>query len=160
DRAAGVHRSSRTPGARRKVRVTDPSHVADLAAILDGIARGDYPPSDMGVTHVPQPSKRDAAVLSTTGHVIVAADVPGEWVATLLRAGAPGAAFNPPFLGALADATQRRVNNIDALLIAPARPARSGSSRSGSLALALSVVHDLDHPRVRRAARYRDCVTV
>lgn len=135
--------------------------MTSLGDILGGIARGEYPPSDMGVTHVPQPSKRDAAVVSTTAHVIVAADVPRDWVAERLPAGDPGAAFNPPFLGALAEATGRRVNNIDALLIGPARSgSRSAPSRSGQSAPSLSVVHDLDHPRVRRAARYRDCVTV
>jgi len=120
--------------------------------LLDDIARGDFPPTDMGVTHVAQPSPRDAAVIATTAHVIVAADVPPEWLAEHLPPGDPGAAFNPPFLGALEEKTERRVNNIDMLFVSP--------PRSGSPALALSAVHDREHPRVRRAGRYRDDITV
>jgi GNAT superfamily N-acetyltransferase len=126
--------------------------MSKLAALLSAIARGEFPPADMGVTHLPQPSEREAAVLATTAHVIVAADVPPEWLAEHLPPGDPGAAFNPPFLGALEAQTRRRVNNIDLLLISP--------PRSGPPGLSLSAVHDHDHPRVRRASRYRDDVTV
>jgi GNAT superfamily N-acetyltransferase len=123
-----------------------------VAGILDGIARGEFPPNDMGMTHVPQPSTRDAAVVATTGHVIVATDIDPDWLAEHYPHGQPGDAFNPPFLGALATALGRRVNNIDLMLIA--------APRSGRSALSLSAVRDHTHPRVRRAARYRDDVTV
>ena len=126
--------------------------MTSLAAILDGVARGEFPPNDMGMTHLPQPSMRDAAVLATTGHLLVAADVEPDWLAENYPHGQPGEAFNPPFLGALATAMGRRVNNIDLMLIA--------APRSGRSALSLSAVHDHTHPRVRRAARYRDDVTV
>jgi GNAT superfamily N-acetyltransferase len=126
--------------------------MTSLASLLDGIARGDFPPNDMGMTHVPQPSARDAAVLSTTGHVVVAADVEPQWLAERYPHGQPGEAFNPPFLGALETLTGRRVNNIDLMLIA--------APRSGSPGLSLSAMRDHSHPRVRRAARYRDDVTV
>jgi GNAT superfamily N-acetyltransferase len=126
--------------------------MTDLSTLLDEIARGEFPPTDMGVTHVRQPSEREAAVLATTAHAIVAADVAPEWLAEHLPPGDPGAAFNPPFLGALEAETGRRVNNIDMLFISP--------SRSGPPELSLSAVHDHDHPRVRRATRYRDDVTV
>lgn len=123
-----------------------------LAALLEGIERGEFPPADMGVTLVSPPSARDSAVLSTTAHVIVAADVTADWLAAHLPPRDPGAAFNPPFLGPLADVTGRRVNNIDVLALTP--------PRSGPPALSLSAIHDHDHPRVRRARRYRDDVTV
>jgi GNAT superfamily N-acetyltransferase len=126
--------------------------MTSLAGILDGIARGDFPPNDLGMTHVPQPSTRDAAILSTTGHVIVAADVEPGWLSGRYPHGQPGEAFNPPFLGAIEAATGRRVNNIDIMLIA--------APRSGPPALSLSAVHDHTHARVRRAARYRDDVAV
>jgi GNAT superfamily N-acetyltransferase len=126
--------------------------VTSLAALLDGIARGEFPPTDMGVTHVAQPSARDAAVISTTAHVIVAADVAPQWLGEHLPPGDPGAAFNPPFLGALADVTGRRVNNIDVLLLA--------SPRSGQPHVALTRIDDRTHSRVRRASRYRDDVAV
>jgi GNAT superfamily N-acetyltransferase len=125
--------------------------VTSLVVVLDGVARGELPPNDMGMTHVPQPSTRDAAVLATTGHVIVAADVDSRWLALHYPHGEPGEAFNPRFLGALEAVTGRRVNNIDIMLIAAPRP--------GPLGLLLSAVHDHTHPRVRRASRYRDDVT-
>jgi hypothetical protein len=126
--------------------------VTSLAALLEGIERGEFPPADMGATLVAQPSPRDAAVLSTTGHVIIAAEVTPGWLATTLPPAAPGEAFNPPFLGALTTLLGRRVNNIDALAISP--------PRSGPPALDLTEVQDQTHPRVRRARRYRDDVRV
>jgi GNAT superfamily N-acetyltransferase len=126
--------------------------VTTLAGILDGIARGEFPPNDMGLTHLPQPSVLGAAVLATTGHVIVAADIDPRWLAENYPHGQPGEAFNPPFLGALETVTRRRVNDIDIVLIATARPGPPG--------LSLAAVHDHTHPRVRRAARYRHDVAV
>jgi GNAT superfamily N-acetyltransferase len=126
--------------------------MTSLGGILHDIARGDFPPNNMGMTQVPQPSVRDAAVVSTTGHVIVAADVDPRWLAETYPHGQPGEAFNPPFLGALETATGRRVNNIDVMLIAAARPGPPG--------LALAAVQDHTHSRVRRASRYRADVMV
>lgn len=126
--------------------------MTSLASILDAIAGGDFPPNDMRMTHVPQPSARDAAVVATTGHVVVAADIEPRWLAEHYPHGQPGEAFNPAFLGALETLTGRRVNNIDIMLIAAPRPGPPG--------LSLSAVHDQTHPRVRRAARYRDDLTV
>jgi GNAT superfamily N-acetyltransferase len=126
--------------------------MTSLAGILDGVGRGEFPTNDMGMTHLAQPSVRDAAVLATTGHVIVAADVDPQWLVEHYPHGQPGEAFNPRFLGALEAVTGRRVNNIDIMLIAAARPGPPG--------LSLVAVHDHTHPRVRRAARYRDDLKV
>lgn len=123
-----------------------------LGALIESAEQGQFPPSDMGVTHVRQPSPRHGAVLAFTGHIVVAADVAPAWVARALPPGDPGAAFNPPFLGALEAELGKRANNIDALLLAPPLP--------GDPALPLTPVEDKDHPRVRRALRYRDAVMV
>ena len=118
-----------------------------LAALLNGIERGEFPAADMGVTLVPQPSPREVAVLGFTGHVVVAADVDPAWLAESLPPGDPGAAFAPPFLDALGSRVGRRVPCSDLLLVAPplAGPGPAG----------LTEVDGADHPRVRRAHRYR-----
>lgn len=122
-----------------------------LVALLRGVEQGRFPPPDGGLTVLAQPSPRAAAVLSFTGHVVVAADVDRAWVRTLLPPGELGEAFTPPFLAALADKTGRRVNSIDMLALAPPVPAAAG--------LPLTAVES-DHPRVRRARRYRQDVRV
>jgi GNAT superfamily N-acetyltransferase len=126
--------------------------VSKLGELIEAAERGVFPPADMGVSHVPQPTDKHAAVIGFTAHIIVAADVAPEWVATHLPPGDPGAAFNPPFLGALEQALNKRVNNIDAILVAPAL--------AGPPGLDLAPVEDQNHPRVRRALRYRDDVRV
>ena len=82
-----------------------------------------------------------------TGHVVVVADIASDWLARHLRPGQLSEAFTPPFLGAIAAQVGRRVNAIDLVAVAPALP--------GQPPLRLRPVTDLDHPRVRRARRYR-----
>lgn len=122
-----------------------------LAGLLRRVEQGVFPPPDGGLTVLAQPSPRTAAVLSFTGHVVVVADVDHAWVRTLLPPGELGEAFTPPFLAALAEKTGRRVNAIDMLALASPVPAPAG--------LPLAPVES-DHPRVRRARRYRDDVRV
>jgi len=123
-----------------------------LAGLLEAVERGDFPPVDMGVTHVAPARAGTGAVLGFTGHIVVAADLPPEWVADALPPGDPGAAFNPPFLGALERALDLRVNNIDVLTLVP--------PRAGRPEIALERLEDQTHPRVRRALRYRSDVSV
>lgn len=92
-----------------------------------------------------------AAVVSFTAHVIVAADVDHGWLSRQLRPWQLSEAFLPPFLSALSTRLDCRVNAIDMVTLAP--PA------AGTPALALQR-EDQDHPRVRRARRYRDDVAV
>jgi GNAT superfamily N-acetyltransferase len=101
---------------------------------------------------VPQPTPRQAAVVSFPGHIVVSADVPADWVAARLPDGDLSAPMNPPFLTEICAELGRRVNNIDMLLIAAPAP--------GPPQLPLAVVDDLEHIRVRRARRYREAVTV
>jgi len=122
-----------------------------LPSLLEAIERGEFPPADAGLTLLPQPSPRAAAVLSFTAHIVVAADVELRWVRGHLSPGELSEAFTPPFLGALSERLGRRVNAIDMLALAPSLPGAAG--------LALSVT-DSDHPRVRRARRYRDDISI
>lgn len=130
---------------------------AGLADILRGIERGVFPAPDLGVSVVPAPSERYSCVIGLTAHIVVAADVDPAWVHRQLPPGDLSAPLNPPFLSALENLTGRRVNAVDAMLLAPALtdPAERASVTTG-----LTELTDHDHPRVRRAWRYRDEVRV
>jgi ribosomal protein S18 acetylase RimI-like enzyme len=123
-----------------------------LGPILEGIERGEFPPADFQITHVAAPSPRESAVVSTTGHVIVAADVTPDWLGEHLPTNDPGAAFNPPFLRALELQLDRRVNNIDLMLLA--------GPMAGPPEVTVRTIEDQTHSRVRRAQRYRTDLTV
>lgn len=128
-----------------------------LADILRGVERGVFPTPDLGISVVPAPSEREAAVVAFTGHIVIAADVSREWVAERVPAGDLAAPTNPPFLTALAELTGRRVSSIDAMLLAPAitDPAERAAAING-----LTVLSDHAHPRVERALAYRTDVRV
>ena len=128
-----------------------------LADILRGIERGVFPTPDLGITVVPAPSRREACVVALTGHIVIAADVNPRWVAERVPAGDLSAPTNPPFLSALEEATGRRVNAIDAMLLAPALA--DAAERDAAIA-GLTELTDHDHPRVERARRYRDEIRV
>jgi GNAT superfamily N-acetyltransferase len=128
-----------------------------LADILRGIERGVFPAPDLGVTVVPAPSPRETCVVALTGHIVIAADVDPAWVAERVPAGDLSAPTNPPFLSALEEFTGRRVNAIDAMLLATALtdPADRKAATVG-----VTELTNHDHPRVERAWRYRDDVRV
>jgi GNAT superfamily N-acetyltransferase len=96
-------------------------------------------------------------VVALTGHIVIAADVDADWVAERVPAGDLSAPMNPPFLSALEQLTSRRVNGIDAMLLAAALtdPTDRAAATAG-----LTELTDHDHPRVERARRYRDDVHV
>ncbi|HEX6684451.1 MAG TPA: hypothetical protein VF062_16735 [Candidatus Limnocylindrales bacterium] len=80
-------------------------------------------------------------------------DLDSEWVAGLLPAEPDlSVPMQPPFLSAMEDKLDRRVNNIDLLLIA--------ATLAGAPELELTPIEDSEHPRVRRARRYRSDITV
>ncbi|WP_213453348.1 GNAT family N-acetyltransferase [Rhizomonospora bruguierae] len=121
---------------------------ATLAAILARVEAGERLPTEPWLAVVPQPGPRAAAVVAFPGFIVVAADVDPVWVRDLVPDGDLSAALNPPFLTALCEKLGHRVNNIDMVLTAsPVSP------------VSLPAV-DVDHPRVRRARRYRDDITV
>jgi hypothetical protein len=128
-----------------------------LADIVRGIENGDFPAPDLGITVVPPPSDRESCVMAFTGHIVIAADVDAAWVADRVPPGDLSAPTNPPFLAALEQATGRRVNALDAMLLAPALT--TPTERAAATA-DLTELTDHDHPRVHRALRYRDDVHV
>ncbi|MEV6287932.1 GNAT family N-acetyltransferase [Kribbella sp. NPDC051770] len=124
-----------------------------LADILRGIEHGVFPDPDLTTSVVPAPSPRDTCVIGLTGHLVVAADVPVEWVASHLDLTDLAAPLNPPFLHALELFTGREVNGIDAMLLAPALV---DEAERAELLAGLTPFGDESHPRIRRARRYRD----
>jgi GNAT superfamily N-acetyltransferase len=121
-----------------------------LNGMLARAAAGEFPSADGGLTVLGQPSPRDAGVIAFTGHNVVFADVDAGWVRGLLPAGNVAAPLGPPFLLALAGRLGRRVNSVDMLTVAAARP--------GPPPMALTEVTGSEHPRVARALRFRDGV--
>ncbi|MEV6547831.1 GNAT family N-acetyltransferase [Streptomyces sp. NPDC051597] len=127
----------------------------ELGGILAAAARGHFPPADGTTTFVPQPNPRDAGVLAFTAHSVVFLDEDPAWVRDTLAATDAdplGASMNPGFLTALMARTGRRMNCVDLLTCASALP--------GEPPLALTELHDPDHPRVARAHKFRDEVRV
>lgn len=123
-----------------------------LADLLLRVERGDRPPPDPWLALVPAPSPRTSAVVAFPGHVVIAADLDPAWVRDRLPDGDLSAPLNPPFLGVLEQRLGRRVNCVDGMFLAP--------GRAGEPSLPLREVSDLDHPRVRRARRYRPQVRI
>ncbi|MET8974190.1 GNAT family N-acetyltransferase [Streptomyces sp. NPDC004539] len=126
-----------------------------LRDILDGAARGVFPPPDGGLTVVPQMSPRDAGVLSFTAHAVVFLDEDPDWVrAQLARVDCDplSAPMHPAFLHALLERTGRSAETIDVMLVA--------APREGELPLPLREIEDAGHPRVVYALERRDEVRV
>ncbi|AKN69915.1 GCN5 family acetyltransferase [Streptomyces sp. PBH53] len=124
-----------------------------LRDILDAAAAGVFPPPDGGTTVVPQPSPRDAGVMSFTAHSVVFTDEDPAWVYETLRAtdcDPLAATMNPRFLTALLDRTGRRTETVDAVLV--------GDPLPGAPSLALREIEDPAHPRIAYAHGRRDGV--
>ncbi len=90
--------------------------------------------------------------MAFTAHTVVVADVEPGWVHAQLPADDLSAPLGPPFLSALAARLGRRVGSLDIAAFAP--------KAAGEPQLDLAEVTDVDHPRVRRAHRYRAGVRV
>lgn len=118
-----------------------------LADLFLRLERGERLPTDPWLSQVPAPPGGPLAVVSFPGHVVVATGLDPEWVSARLPDGDLSAPLSPPFLFECEEALGRRVNCIDGLYLVPPCP--------GPPALAVREMPDLDHPRVRRARRYR-----
>ncbi|WP_431980422.1 GNAT family N-acetyltransferase [Streptomyces qinglanensis] len=129
-----------------------------LAKILASAARGGFPPPDCGLTVLPQPSPRDAGVLALTGHTVVFADVPPEWVRRRVPPDDLGAPLGPPFLSALCGRTGREAGSIDVLLVLP--PGTGPAPHREELREMRNLVGTPDpaHPRVADALAHRSHV--
>ncbi len=121
-----------------------------LADLFARIEHGERLPTDPWLSVVPPAGV--PAVLSFPGRIVIAADLDPAWVLDQVPTGDLSAPMNPPFLHACERKLGRRVNSIDMLLLAPPAP--------GPPPVALREVAELDHPRVRRARRYRPRVRI
>ncbi|WP_326551832.1 hypothetical protein [Micromonospora sp. NBC_01813] len=129
-----------------------PAH--PLHALLHRAAAGEFPPADGSVAVTPALPGGLECVLAFTGYAVVATAVPA---AEVLAHGPDGfgGAHSPDFLRWLAG-PQGWLDSLDVTLVAHGRDAGDGSG-DGRLARR----DDLSgHPRVRRARRLRDRVTV
>lgn len=118
-----------------------------LAQLLVRVERGERIPTDPWLSILPAPAPGTGAVVALPGHVVVATELPAGWIRDQLPAEDLSAPLNPPFLYACERKLGRRVNAIDGLYLA--------APVAGPPDLPLVEVADLDHPRVRRARRYR-----
>jgi hypothetical protein len=119
-----------------------------LLDILRRAADGSLPAPDGGVEVVGAPPGPVDAVVGFTAHLVVAADVGGEEVAARLRPGDYSSWMSATFLLWLAERLGSNPGNHDLVLCAP------GTSEKPDIELRHGSV-PADHPRVRRAARYR-----
>jgi hypothetical protein len=123
-----------------------------LSDLLADVAAGCPPTPDGTLTILPQPSARDLGIIAFTAHTVIFADIDPTWMRERLPADDLSAPLNPPFLRALEEKTRRRVNNIDLLALASPLP--------GPPPIEMEEITHGDHPRVARARRYRDSVSV
>jgi GNAT superfamily N-acetyltransferase len=121
-----------------------------LAGILSEAAAGRFPPADGGVTILPPLSPRDPGVFGFTAHAVIVTDADRDWVLSQLPPGDLAGPLSSAFLQALCQATGRSAGSIDVLSVAEPIP--------GPPPLDLLPERDAEHPRVRRALRYRDDV--
>lgn len=121
-----------------------------LVGLLERCGRWPVSPADGGVTILPQPSARDAGVISFTAHAAIFVDADPAWVISRLRPGDLSGPLSPAFLQALCAATGRSAGCIDLLCVAEPLP--------GPPPVELTPETGPAHPRIARALRYRDDV--
>lgn len=124
-----------------------------LDELLREIEAGSRLPTDPWFRVIDPGSPGTHLVWGFTGVNIVVTDLDPEWVGGLLPTRPDlSAPLLPAFLGALEGKLDRRVNNVDMLLIA--------DPLDGDPGIPMTRIDDLDHPRVRRAQRYRSDIVV
>jgi hypothetical protein len=122
-----------------------------LLDLLVRAARGELPREDGSVAVLPAPPGRAAAVVAFTAHHVVAADVYEQAVWAEIPRGHLSAPMSAPFLVWLGRQIGSEPGSLDVFLAA---------EHDDSLLDELVELDDVDHPRVRRARRYRDEVRV
>jgi hypothetical protein len=123
-----------------------------LAALLDGAARGRFPPADGALTVVPAPAPYRGAVVAFTAHTVIAVDVSPDQVRAWLPADDLGAPMAPPFLAWLGEQLGMRPGPVDVVLV------HLGQLSSG--VPLVSAQRGDGHPRVARALHQRRYVQV
>jgi hypothetical protein len=126
--------------------------VAELGDLLHGVAVGDPPVGEDGLTVVQPPDERSVVVLSFPAQNVLSAAVTEDWARSCLPPGRPDVPLSPAFLALLAAVTGRVVEGIDQLLVATAH----GRHRES----ALTEVTDSGHPRLRRTLDRRTDIRV
>jgi len=116
--------------------------------VFAAAAEGRYPSPDGTVQVHPGPLGKACGVVAFPARFYVLAPVDPDWVRDQLPPGDYAAPLGARFLVALADRIGAHVGTTDALLAARAHGRGSD--------LELRDLADDDHPRVRRAHRYRD----
>jgi len=116
-----------------------------LAALLEAAARGVLPTADGRVEVVSSPPGPADAVVAFTGHTVVAADVDPGAVRKQLPPESLSAPLQASFLSWLAGQLRSEAGSLDVVLVA-------GDVASD---LELRELDESDHPRLRRARRYR-----
>lgn len=126
----------------------------DLRRLLHDAAHGRFPRPDGSVELTVAPGGLySAALIAFTGHIVIATDLPPDDVLDALDVNDLAAAFSPPFFIWLTNRLGARPGNLDLVL--------AGLGRPGMSAIKLERQHHLpDHPRVARAHRNRDEVSV
>jgi hypothetical protein len=125
-----------------------------LDEIFRAAGMGDFRPPDGAVRVVPPPNGPADAVCAFTAHTVIAAPVSEAEVRAHLPEGDLGAPMEASFLAWLAGRIGSSSGSLDVVLAA------TGSDRSHD-AVSLRPREDLlTHPRVARAMRYREEVTV
>lgn len=124
----------------------------NVRAVLEAAVDGRFPVADGTVEVIPEAPGKAAAVLVFTAHSFVCAPVSPGWVRGQLPAGDLSAPLGAPFLLALADRIGARIGAVDAVL------AQRADGRTPSVEL--RPLDEDEHPRVRRARRYRSDVQV
>jgi GNAT superfamily N-acetyltransferase len=126
-----------------------------LAAILDTAAAGQFPAADGSVVVLPQPSERDAGVISLTGFAVIFAAADPGWVTAQLPPGDLSGPLSASFLHALSERLGRHSHSIDMLTCADSL---AGPPPQTAGLTELTASAGAAHTRIVRARQYRDDV--
>lgn len=126
-----------------------------LTELLARAAAGDFPPTDGRVDVLPQPSERDAGVISLTGYTVIFADTDAAWVRAQLPADDLSGPLTGSFLHALSQRLSRHTRSVDMLTCADPL---TGPPPPDLGLVELTSSADAEHPRILRALRHRDDV--
>ncbi len=124
-----------------------------LSTLFADIAQGRLPPADGAVDVFDSPPGPADAVLGFTAHHCIAASVDRDAVRRRLPPGDLSAPLSAEFLTWLSDALDSTAGSLDLVLLAPSTVGRDLEPLEPRRDLA-------EHPRVVRAARYRQDLRV
>ena len=126
-----------------------------LAELLAHAAAGKFPAPDGSVDILPQPSDRDAGVISMTGYAMIFADADPAWIRQQLPPDDLSGPLTASFLHALSQRLGRQTHSVDMLTcahpLAGPPPPDIGLTE-------LTTADGAKHPRIARALHYRDDV--